>query len=83
MPSMKTTQPSHVQGDRTAPLLQDTIGSLLDRIAVAHPARPALVVRSQGVRMSYREFHAEVERVAAGLLRLGLARGERIGIWSP
>ncbi|HEY0197225.1 MAG TPA: AMP-binding protein, partial [Rhodanobacter sp.] len=46
-------------------------------------ARPALVVRSQGVRMSYREFHAEVERVAAGLLRLGLARGERIGIWSP
>jgi len=75
--------PSYVHGASAKPLLGDTLGSLLDRIAAAHPERPALVVRAQDVRMNYREFHAEVERVAAGLLALGLQRGDRVGIWSP
>ncbi len=74
---------SYVHGFSAKPLLGETIGALIDRIAAAHPERPALVVRAQGVRMNYREFHAEVERVAAGLLALGLQRGERIGIWAP
>jgi fatty-acyl-CoA synthase len=75
--------PSYVHGASAKPLLGDTLGSLIDRIAAAHPERPALVVRAQNVRMNYREFHAEVGRVAAGLLALGLERGERIGIWAP
>ena len=75
--------PSYVHGVSVKPLLGDTVGSLLDRIAAAYPQQPALVVRSQGVRINYREFHAEVERAAAGLLALGLQRGDRIGIWAP
>ncbi len=75
--------PSYVHGVSIKPLLGDTVGSLLDRMAATYPEQPALVVRSQGVRMNYREFHAEVERAAAGLLGLGLRRGDRIGIWAP
>ena len=74
---------SYVHGVSSQPLLGDTVGSLLDRIAAAHPERPALVVRAQHVRLSYRQFHAEVERVAAGLLALGLQPGDRVGIWAP
>jgi len=74
---------SYVHGVSAQPLLGDTVGTLLDRIAATHPDRPALVVRSQGIRLDYRQFHAEVERVAAGLLSLGLQRGDRIGIWAP
>jgi fatty-acyl-CoA synthase len=80
---MTAATPSYVHGADSRPLLGDTIGTLLDRVTTTYPERPALVVRAQEVRMTYRQFHAEVERVAAGLLALGLERGERIGIWAP
>ena len=75
--------PSYVHGASTTPLLGETVGQLLDRVAARWPDRPALVVRQQGVRWTYRAFHAEVERVAAGLLALGLEPGDRVGIWAP
>ena len=75
--------PSYVHGASSTPLLGETVGQLLDRVAARWPDRPALVVRQQGVRWTYRAFHAEVERVAAGLLALGLEPGDRVGIWAP
>ena len=74
--------PSHVHGDASQPLLQETVGAMLARIAAAWPEREALVVPFQGVRWTWREFDERVTRLAAGLLALGLERGERIGIWS-
>jgi fatty-acyl-CoA synthase len=74
---------SYVSGLGTLPLIGDTIGVHLDRIAQRWPDRPALVVRQQQVRWSYREFNERVDAMAAGLVALGFAPGERIGIWSP
>ena len=73
---------SHVAGDTSQPLLEETIGAMLRRIASTWPQRPALVVPAQGVKLTWREFDDEVTRLAAGLLALGLAPGDRIGIWS-
>jgi fatty-acyl-CoA synthase len=42
-----------------------------------------LIVRHQQVRRSWRELKQRVDDFAAGLLALGLERGERIAIWSP
>ncbi len=49
----------------------------------AFAGRPALVVRHEGLRWSYAELRREVDALAAGLIALGLAPGERIGIWAP
>ncbi|MFJ6018091.1 AMP-binding protein [Nocardiopsis alba] len=76
-------RPSYASGTSTTPLLGDTIGGNLARTAAAHPDRDALIDRGLGLRYTYREFDAEVDRVASGLLDLGVTKGDRVGIWSP
>lgn len=77
------TAESYVCGVSDAPLLYQTIGRTLDETAAKYPAHAALIARHQNVRLTYGEFAAVVDRFAAGLLALGLERGDRIGIWSP
>ena len=76
------SRPSYVHGASPAPLIGETIGAHFDRIAAKHAPREALVVRHQDVRWSWAELKRRVDNLACGLRRLGLAPGERIGIWS-
>jgi fatty-acyl-CoA synthase len=78
----KFTQ-SYAHGVSSTPLIGDTIGISFDQSAARWPDRPALIVRQQKVRWTYNELKARVDAFAAGLLALGLAPGDRIGIWSP
>jgi fatty-acyl-CoA synthase len=73
---------SYVYGASEKPLLGQPIGAHFDRIVASHAESPALVVRHQGVRWSWGELKDKVDALAAGLVALGLAPGERIGIWS-
>ncbi len=74
---------SYVSATSDTPLLGLTIGQQLDATVAAHREREALVVRQQGIRWTWREFAGRVDAIAAGLLALGLAPGDRVGIWSP
>jgi fatty-acyl-CoA synthase len=74
---------SYAHGASSTPLIGDTIGVHFDKSAERWPDRPALIVRQQNVRWTYRELKEQVDAFAAGLLALGLAPGDRIGIWSP
>ena len=64
-------------------LLEETIGACLRRIAGEWAEREALVSCEQGLRFTYAELDAAVDRLARGLLAAGLERGDRVGIWSP
>jgi len=75
--------PSYVHGASEVPLIGETIGAHFDRMAARFAERDALVVRHQQIRWRYRELKERADAVAAGLMALGLRRGERIGIWSP
>ncbi len=74
---------SYVHGTGEVPLLDLTLGQLLEQAAELHGDRPALIVRHQGTRWTYAALNDAADRLAAGLRALGLARGDRIGIWSP
>lgn len=80
---MTTNESSYVCGTSSKPLLFQTIGQVLESAARRWGERDAVVVRQQDVRLSYAELNEAADALAAGLLGLGLAPGERIGIWAP
>jgi fatty-acyl-CoA synthase len=65
------------------PLLGDTIGVNLERTVARFGDQEAMVDVPSGRRWTYRELDADVNRVARGLLAMGIAKGDRVGIWSP
>ena len=70
-------------GPTAVPLLEETIPQNLARTVAEHGERDALVAVEQGLRYTYSEFADEVDRVARGLMAAGVAKGDRVGIWSP
>ncbi len=74
---------SYVSGPSTTPLLGETIGENLRRTVEKFGEREALVVRSQGYRATWRQLWDQVERIALGLIAHGVARGDRVALWSP
>ena len=78
-----TAAPSYSRGQSDIPLLDETIGANFDRIVASHGAREALVEYATGRRWTYRELKSDIDALAHGLLRLGIGKGDRVGIWSP
>jgi fatty-acyl-CoA synthase len=77
------TRTSYASGTSAQPLLGETIDANL-RVAVGRFGdREALVDVPAGRRLTYRELDGEVERVARGLVGLGVEKGDRVGVWAP
>jgi len=74
---------SYMCGAASEPLIYDTIGNQFDLAAERFPDNEALVVAHQNIRWTYRQYQQEVDRLAIGLLALGIKPGERVGIWAP
>jgi fatty-acyl-CoA synthase len=74
---------SYSSGESATALLGDTIGGNFDATVRAFGDREALVDRAVGRRWTYAELAADVDALALGLLGLGVAKGERVGIWAP
>jgi fatty-acyl-CoA synthase len=77
------TTMSYAVGETDVPLLEQTIPANLDATVAAFPEREALVDVQRGIRWTYAEFAAEVDRLARALLATGIAKGERVGVWAP
>jgi fatty-acyl-CoA synthase len=71
------------RGPTDIALLEETIGTNFERTVQAHPDVDALVEVVTGRRWTYAELNDEIDRTAAGLIGLGVQKGERVGIWAP
>ena len=74
---------SYAHGAAATPLSAQTVGQALDGAARRAQESMALIVPYQDVRWSYTDLRDEAERLASGLLELGLQPGDRVGIWAP
>src|SRR5277367_2888293 len=74
---------SYSSGESATALLGDTIGANFCAMVRTFTDREALVDRSTGQRWTYAELAADVDALALGLLGMGVAKGDRVGIWAP
>ncbi|XP_019623417.1 PREDICTED: acyl-CoA synthetase family member 2, mitochondrial-like [Branchiostoma belcheri] len=58
------------------PLVDVTLGQLLDDTAARWPGKEAYVFRKQGVRMTFPQLKEKADRLAAGLMSIGVRRGD-------
>ncbi|KAM6967215.1 medium-chain acyl-CoA ligase ACSF2, mitochondrial-like [Tautogolabrus adspersus] len=80
IPSLTT---SYVHGTSSASLLSLTVSQSLDCTVQRWPDREAVVFLQDGIRKTFYQFQQDVEKAAAGLLALGLKKGDRLGVWGP
>src|SRR5205823_1725730 len=59
-----------------------TIGQVLTATAEKHSDREALVFPQLSRRWTWREFAADVDAAACGLLSLGIKTGEHVALWA-
>jgi fatty-acyl-CoA synthase len=64
------------------PLLELTIGGLLERTANRFTERLAVASCHQEQRMTWAELSEAADGIARGLWSLGIRRGDRVGLWS-
>jgi fatty-acyl-CoA synthase len=74
---------SYSSGPSAQPLLGDTIGANFDATVCKFGDREALVDCQSGRRWTYAELATDVDALALGLQRMGIAKGDRVGIWAP
>jgi fatty-acyl-CoA synthase len=72
---------SYSQG-QDAPLIDASVWEVFEKTASRFPDREALVARHQGLRLTFSQLGAAVERAAGGLAGLGIGARDRVGVWS-
>ncbi|XP_037547592.1 medium-chain acyl-CoA ligase ACSF2, mitochondrial [Nematolebias whitei] len=82
-PIVPTLTKSYAHGTSSTPLRCETVAEALRNTVERWPDREAMVFVQDGVRKTFAEFQEDVDRAAAGLLALGLTKGDRLGMWGP
>ena len=59
-----------------------TLGEILDRAVGKNPDGDAMVYLDRDFRLTYREFKDSVDKLAKGLMALGVEPGQKVAIWA-
>jgi fatty-acyl-CoA synthase len=74
---------AYVSGATDEPLRFITLWQQLEKTVSRHGARDAAIFDAEALRLSWYDLRRRADELAAGLLALGLRRGNRVGIWAP
>ncbi|XP_042231461.1 medium-chain acyl-CoA ligase ACSF2, mitochondrial-like isoform X2 [Homarus americanus] len=81
--SSDTSAWSYLSNPGKWPLLGISVGQVMNQAAEIYGDQEAIVSIHQATRRTFTQVQQESEQLAAGLLALGLQRGDRLGIWGP
>ncbi len=63
-------------------LQEKTLGQLLRETALLYPNQDAVINYEKEVRLTWKEFDESVDKLAKGLMALGIKKGEKLAIWA-
>lgn len=75
-------QLSYAKGEGGVPLSSLTMGDLIDQAALGFPHRPAVISTHQSQTLNFVQLQTAVHATSRALVANGIARGDRVGIWS-
>ncbi|KAG5899898.1 hypothetical protein JTB14_002450 [Gonioctena quinquepunctata] len=79
----KYSRLSYLHNVGKEPLRPLTIGKLLEQTCVDHGKTTAIISCHQNRKMDFSEVLYEADRLAAGMLRMGFQKGDKVGLWAP
>ncbi|KAM8946133.1 medium-chain acyl-CoA ligase ACSF2, mitochondrial isoform 2-T2 [Pelodytes ibericus] len=82
-PSRPVTSTSYIHGTSHFPLTSRTVQQCLAETSHRLPDQEALVFLDKNIRKTFSQLSKDAETLAAGLLALGLKKGDRLGMWGP
>ncbi len=62
--------------------LHFTVGGMVEEMARRFPNNDGLVYPDRNLRYSYEQFNALCDRVARGMLAMGIKKGDHVAIWA-
>lgn len=63
-------------------LYDKTLGGWLEHWASKTPDKEFMIYADRNLRFSYTEFNERVDRLAKGLVAIGVKKGDNVGIWA-
>lgn len=63
-------------------LLNYTLGDILEKWATETPDHEFIVYPDRNLRFTYSQFNDRVDRMAKGLISIGVGPGDKVGIWA-
>ena len=73
---------SHLKNQLVMQILDYTFGEILEKWAIETPDHDFIVYPDRNLRFTYSEFNDRVDRLAKGMLYIGIQPGQKVGIWA-
>src|SRR5512135_811367 len=61
---------------------EQTIGEYFEQLALREPDHDFIVYPDRDLRWTYGQFNDRVDKLAKGLLAIGLKKGDHLGVWA-
>jgi len=63
-------------------LMEYTFGSILEKYASETPDQDFMVYPDRNLRFSYKQFNERVNKLAKGLIAIGIKKNDKVGLWA-
>lgn len=62
--------------------IENTLGEIIDQLAIDYPNKTAIKYTTRDYCKTWQEFASDADKIAKGLMALGIGKGDKVAIWA-